>query len=416
MGHEFGSDHTFNNNTDGSCGGNAASDFAFEPGSGSTIMCYAGICDPDDIQAHSDPYFSASSLLQIQRYISTDGNVCAVTSPTANKLVSYPSFSASYSIPYLTPFELLAPVAADSVADSVILYCWEENDLGDFGSRLIDTHTSGPIFRSFTPQQNVQRIFPKNSMVLSGTLSDAGIEDNEGEKAPDVARTLNFKCTFRDIIHNYGSFIVPDDEVTITAINTGTGFTVTSQGTSGIMYAGGSTQTITWNVASSAASPFNATTVDIRMSVDGGNTWAYALGTFANTGSATVTIPNPATTSSAVRIKVKGSGNVFFNVNLANITVTHNSGIPTTAGVKQVNALAGSISLYPIPTANVLHVAAPGAGILHAAAFNTVGQAIWQGSINGSTDIQVSGWAKGIYYMHITGSDGDQAVKKFVIE
>ena len=415
MGHQFGSDHTFNNDNDGACGGNAASSFAYEPGSASTIMGYAGICDPDDLQFHSDPYFCASSLTQIQGYITTGGDVCAVKTPTNNKLVNYASFTSTHSIPYLTPFELIAPTAVDSVADSAVLYCWEEYDLGDFGQSFTNTHANGPIFRSFNPIQNNLRVFPKMSMVLAGILSDAGTEGAEGEKVPDVARTLKFKCTFRDIIHNHGCFVFPDDMTTLTAVNTGAGFSVTSQGTTGITYAGHSTQTITWNVVNTNVAPISASNVDLYMSVDGGNTWMYHIGTVPNTGTATITMPNPGTTTTTARFKVKGSGNVFFNVNSKNFTVTYDSGFPISAGVNQVSTLAADLKVYPVPAHDMLHIGTGNHSQVSGVIYNAIGQAVWNGQVNGAIEIPVANWAKGVYHLRLSNAENAEVVVRSVI-
>ena len=69
LGHQFGSDHTFNGE-DGACGGNRAQSTSVEPGSGSTIMSYAGICSEDDLQPLVDAFFSQRSIEVITDYIS----------------------------------------------------------------------------------------------------------------------------------------------------------------------------------------------------------------------------------------------------------------------------------------------------------------------------------------------------------
>ena len=69
MGHQFGGNHTFNG-TQHNCGGNKAAP-SVEPGSGSSIMAYAGICRHDNLQPHSDPYWSQWSYQEITAYVSS---------------------------------------------------------------------------------------------------------------------------------------------------------------------------------------------------------------------------------------------------------------------------------------------------------------------------------------------------------
>jgi hypothetical protein len=416
MGHAFGANHTFNNGINGSCSNNNAHQAtAYEPGSGSTIMAYAGICSPDDIQPHSDDYFHAASLQEIYNYsIIGTGNGCAVQTPTNNKPVGLANFSANYTIPYKTPFELVAPLAVDSVADTLTTYCWEEWNKGDFKKALNNTYFSGPIFRSFSPVESQTRICPRIDSVLKGSLSYVSVENKKGEKAPDTARFLTFKLTVRDIYNGNGCFLFPDDTIHLDAVSTGAtnnyqGFKVTSPSTA-VTWQGLSVQNITWNVVGTDAAPVSCDSVDIYLSVDGGYTWPYSLGRFVNNGSAAVTLPNPASTVTTSRIKVKGAGNVFFNVNGVNFTIAHATSV-------QQLALNDDIKVYPVPAGDQVHISTLIPHTFDLNISNTLGQQVWIGEMNDHADIRVASWAKGVYYIRFTDkTNGQQLTKQIVVK
>ncbi len=404
IGHEFGATHTFNNNNSGACAGNAEATTAYEPGSGSTIMAYAGICGGDNLQHHSDDYFHAISLNQIQYFITHDGNTCAVKTNTGNKTAYLPAFTASYAIPYLTPFELTAPAAIDSVADTLTSYCWEQWNLGDFSKTFATTHGYGPIFRSLPPDTSQTRIFPDIEMVLIGKKSNAGENYAQGEKSPDVARFLTFKLTVRNILNGLGCFQFPDDTIHLDAINTGAPFEVTSQNNPNIKYLAGTKQNVTWNVVTSNLPPIGADSVNIYLSLDGGYTWPYKLGTYPNNGGATVTIPEIATTTDKARIKVKGAGNVFFNINGADFFIVTDPGA------------AGDIVLFPIPARNTLTIVTGEKGLVDFAIYDMSGKRMVNGTIDGIADLDVSSWPRAVYAARMKEPDGHMTVRKFVLE
>nr|WP_315088050.1 zinc-dependent metalloprotease family protein [uncultured Chryseobacterium sp.] len=331
LGHQFGGNHTFSMNNEGT-GAN------MEPGSGSTIMGYAGITS-QDIQPHSDAFFHAISIQQITNNIKA--KTCPTSTSTGNSIATA-NAGLDYTIPKGTPF-MLTGSGTDANGDS-LTYIWEQMDNASSSqtgasSAASATKATGPTFRSWTPQTTPVRYFPRMASVLAGATTTAGSEITV-EALSNVARTYNFRFTVRD--NRAGGSGNNSDDAVITVNGTAGPFSVSSQNTATTV-TGGTSQTVTWNVAGTTANGVNAANVDILWSTDGGNTWTTLLAGTPNDGTQAVTIPNTSTTTG--RIMVKGSNHIFFDVNNANITVNAGSGTSdTTAPTAPTLAASGTTS------------------------------------------------------------------------
>jgi hypothetical protein len=339
IGHQFGGNHTFNAGS-GSCAGatrNAAT--AVEPGSGITIMAYAGICTTNNLDAHSIPYFHTISLGEIGAFTNSgSGNNCAVITSTGNSLPVV-NAGADYTIPASTPFVLNG--SATDANNDALSYSWEEIDPGTSQGNW--NSGTKPFFRSFSPTIGSSRTFPKISDIATSNVTI-------GETVPFSAQTLNFRLTVRDNKNGGGG--ICSDEMALT-IAPSVGFSVTSQsGSTNWTADGSSTANISWNVANTNIVPINCTAVDILFSTDGGLTFPYTLlSNTPNDGSQDIVIPAVATNKG--RVMVKARDNIFFNMNNFDITVALSSSVSSACAAEgavvspasAVAAAAGSASL-----------------------------------------------------------------------
>jgi hypothetical protein len=311
MGHQFGGNHCFNSSS-GSCSGNRNGSTAYERGSGVTIQAYAGICGSDNIASNSIAMFHRVSLNEMLAFINSTS--CDNEVASGNTSAPVVNAGANYTIPRSTPFELTPVSASDANGDS-ITYCWEEFDLGPSNTVASGDNGSSPIFRDWLPTTAPNRVFPQLTSLVNNTTPF-------GETLPTTSRTMTFFLTVRD--NNPGGGLTGSDSMTVTSTTSAGPFQVTAPNGGGTL--SGST-TVTWNVASTSSAPVNAANVDIYLSTDGGLTYPTTLATATpNDGSATVVLPN--ITTSTARVRVQGSGNIFFDISNANFSITPGSPEP----------------------------------------------------------------------------------------
>jgi hypothetical protein len=304
LGHQFGGNHTFNS---GVCAANRNAATSVEPGSGSTIMAYAGICGGDDLQANSDPYFHSRSIDEITAHVSS--RTCDVEVPIVNAIPTVNAGSA-FTIPIGTPYTLTGS-GSDGDGDA-LTYCWEQRIAGSASQTAVSGNFpdvgTNPYQRSLNPVTVATRQFPRNSNLIVNTLL-------KGETLPATTRAIPYRLTVRD---SKGGQNFAD--VNITSTTAAGPFSVTTPNTA-VSWAGLSSQTVTWNVAGTTANGVNTANVAIEFSNNGGTSFTTTiLASTANDGSEVITVPNIGTTQA--RIRVRAVGNIFFDISNANFTVT----------------------------------------------------------------------------------------------
>lgn len=327
MGHQFRGNHSFQG-TSGACSGNKNNSTAWEPGSASTIMGYAGICGSQDLQSNSDAIFHGGSRDEILNFVNNTIPAIGTTSATGNN-APVVNAGPDYAIPLSTPFRLTA-TATDPDGDTGLTYIWEQRN------------PNAALFRSFQPLTTGSRTFPRIANVLSTTFTSTP------ETLPSTARTMVMRCTVRDNRLNGGG--TGDDETNIQV--SGAQFKVNTADTAGTIFPAGSTQTITWTVGGSAAAPVNCANVRIVLSTIGG-TDLEAGGTVLvastpNDGSETVTLPFLQTVQG--RIKIEAIGNVFFDINGANFSIDAVNNTTLTLSPSSVICGSGSTGTIAINT------------------------------------------------------------------
>lgn len=412
IGHQLGGNHTFSFSNEGA-GVNK------EVGSGITIMGYAGIT-PYDLTNHSIDIFHQTSIEQIQANLATRS--CPVTTNiSAANATPVANAGADYTIPISTPFALIGS-GTDANIEDALTYCWEQNDDGD--SSIDDASTAfvdkaiGPNFLSWSPTASATRVCPKMETVLINAQTTSQVRGDAGkmsEALSSINRTLNFRLTVRDNCP-YSS-VAPlkvgqtaFDDMVVTVSTASSPFTVTSQNTTGISYAGLTTQTVTWNAGNTTAAPFNVANVKISLSTDNFNFPTVLIASTPNDGTETVIIPNGINATSC-RIKVEAIGNIFFNVNTTTFAIT--------PSLSTENFDLADFSLFPNPNKGTFTVKfnSNSSNDINIAIHDIQGRLILDKKYNNTgifnQEIQLNNAQAGVYL--VTTQDGDKKVVKRII-
>ena len=312
IGHQFGAMHNFSSEE---CEASVDS-FRFEPGEGSSIMAYANVCvDSVQYSAGADPYFHYASIKTIQEYIATTN--CAITASAGNSNDPVPAAQNNITIPKQTPFVLIGSATDANDLPSSLTYNWlqfDGNGSATTGSPDCNS-TTAPLFRYRAPVDVPLRSFPLYSDVIAGNNNAI-----EWEKLPCTARSMNFVLVARDNNPSFGR--VEADSMVVTVADTGP-FEVTFPN-GGQSFVGNTFNNITWTVNGTDT---HCSTVDILLSIDGGETYTVIANATPNDGTQVVAIPNIASSTARILIRCDVAGgfreaSTFYDVSNASFAIT----------------------------------------------------------------------------------------------
>jgi len=260
------------NGTSGSCFSNRSIlSSTFEPGSGSTIMAYAGICGAENIQLSADATFHAGTIEQIDTFVGGAGScsVPVVISPPNSDPTAVAG--ADQVIPVNTAFLLQGSGADADLPADTLSYQWDQMDAG-----TATTCTS---------------------------------------------RIINFRLTVRD--NKSGQATA---NVSLTIDGASGPFRITSFNTAQTIFTT-SPLIFNWDVANTNTGAVSCANVDVDLLTFSADHKTYAvtqlLSNVVNNGNQIVKLPDKS--NSNARFRVSCNGNIFYDISDADLII-QNSG------------------------------------------------------------------------------------------
>lgn len=401
IGHQVGANHTFSHNFEGT-GVNV------EPGSGSTIMGYAGTTSYN-VQMYSDDYFTFRSIQQVQSNLQnkTCGNTVTLTNQT-------PIVEAgpSYEIPKGTAFKLTG-TGTDPDGDALV-FNWEQNDSGNntttgANSRVGFTKVLGPNFRSVVPTSEPVRYFPKFEYVLERDVTAAEAWwRTKWEAITTIPRTFNFSFTARD--NNPEGGQTHSDVMRVYVRDAGP-FMISNISNNQDVELNTNSMLVEWDVAGTDSAPINTSHVRILLSTDNGETFTVVAESTPNDGSETINFPTGTTQTTEARIMIEAIDNIYY-------AVSRKFNLTGTMSVSDMNSLA--IGIYPNPNKGQFVVQAGNIsnGNVKTSIYDTAGKLVYNqsnqhagGKFEQSYNVRL---ATGVYVVVIETVDG-KTTEKLII-